>query len=294
MNNKRLEFLADASMLSIALIWGSTFIIVKQAVEMTPPVAFNTLRFFVAAVSILPFVYLRRKNINWQSIKQGLTLGVVLFLIFTLQTIGIKYSSASVAGFLTGLYVLFVPIMSSLFYKMIPHPMTIVGAFLATVGMLLTGSTGSLNFTGGEWLVMGGAFFIAVQIILTDKFSKESDVVLLSAFQIITAFLLGLGYNLIFEPSLLPEDNTLYFWGSVIGTGVFATVICFLVQTAMQKYTTPSKAAVFFTMEPVSSAFFSFLIVGEVLSGRQYSGAGLIVAAILLAEFGTILKHKKS
>jgi len=110
-------FKADLMLMGIALIWGSTFIIVKQTIENIPPVTFNTIRFTVASLFFLITFLYRPKKINKKTLFDGVVLGLVLFLTFTFQTIGLKFVTASETGFITGLYLIFVPILSVVFLK---------------------------------------------------------------------------------------------------------------------------------------------------------------------------------
>lgn len=288
------EFSADASLLAISLIWGSTFIIVKKTVELFEPITFVGLRFVLAFFIMLIFCYPRRKNLSRALLKDGLFIGTALFVVFTFQTLALKYSSASEVGFLTGLYVLFVPILSAVFLKRMPHFFSIVGVLCSAAGMLMVTFTDTLSLSTGQLFAILNALFIGIQIIMTDVYSKRHDTVLLTAVEIGVVALFSMIYSVMFENpdyTVLKSGYVLY---SLLFNAVIATVLCFFVQMHMQKHTTPTKAAIMFTMEPISSAFFSFFIGAEVLLFRQYMGAVLIVTAIVLAETGTYLRQRMS
>jgi len=295
LNGKLREYLADTSLVTISLIWGSTFIIIKKSVGSFDPVTFVFLRFLIAAFFILLISIPLRRHYTLKAVKDGFLLGLVLFLVFLFQTIALEKTTATEVGFLTGLYVLFVPVLSAVFLKKMPHLFSVIGVVLSTAGMMIiTFKSGSgITVSVGQSFAIINAFFIGVHILLTDVYSRKHHVVIVTAVQIATVALAAGIYSSLFESadySLALEPYVAY---SLIFTGLIATVLCFFLQTAMQKHTTPTKAAIMFTIEPISSAFFSFFIGGELMDGRQYTGAFLIVFAILVTEVGTAVKHRK-
>lgn len=295
MRNHRLqEYLADISLITIALIWGSTFIIIKKSIDLFDPISFVFLRFTIASVFMLVFIIPLMKKINRKLLIEGGLLGTALFLIFLTQTLALKMITATEVGFLTGLYVIFVPILSAVFLKKYPHIFSWIGVSLAAAGMAIVTFQSGLSITAGQFLAIVNAFFIGVQILMTDVYSRKHNVVLLTAIQLITVAVLSGLYAFCFESPEYAKAFIPYVGWSIVFTGIFATVLCFFIQTAMLKYTTPTKAAIMFTLEPISSAFFAYFIGNEILSAKQYFGAALIIIAILTAEAGTALKHSKS
>lgn len=288
--SKGMEHIADISILGIALIWGSTFIIVKQAVESVPTFSFLSLRFGLAAIVLIVISSYKWKLYNRQMFIDGIILGLSLFGIFAFQTLSLKYTSASITGFLTGLYVIFAPILSIVFLKKYPHLFSAIGVVLAFVGLVFIAFVDIQSFSIGEAFGIVNGFFIGVHILLTDQYSRKHDAILLTTLQITVVAILSVIVSQATEPYTIPENFDNYLVFAIVGTGLFATVLAFFIQTAMQKYTTPTKAAIMFTMEPVSAAFFSFIIGGEVLMFKQYMGAALIVAAMVVAEVGTFIK----
>lgn len=294
MQNKFREYFADSSLLFISLIWGSTFIIIKQSVELFEPITFVGVRFSIALAIMLVFCYFRRELFSYALLKDGIKIGLTLFLVFTFQTLALKYAKATEVGFLTGTYVLFVPVLSAIFLKKHPHIFSWVGVALSTAGMLMITLTDSISLSTGQLFALINSFFIGVQIIMTDKYSRKYDAMLLTTVEVGVVAIMSLLYAAAFENpdfSALTHPFVMY---SLIFNAIIATVFCFFVQMAMQKHTTPTKAAIMFTMEPISSAFFSFFIGGEVLLFKQYAGAALIVLAIVVAEAGTHLRLKRN
>jgi drug/metabolite transporter (DMT)-like permease len=291
LKGKLLEYTADASIITIALIWGSTFIVMKQGVENIQPITYLFFRFFLAAVLMGAIALPYFRHLSRKMLKDGMILGVYLFLTFFFQVLALKLTTATEVGILTGLYVLFGPVLSAVFYKKVPHLFSIIGVVLSAVGMMMITFHSGMHLSLGQGFGVINAFFIALYILQVDVYSKKHNVVVLTAIQITTSTVLAGLYALFFETqpaAPIFEADILY---PLIYLSVFATVVCFFVQTAMQKHTTPTKAAIMFTFEPLSSAFFSYFIGGEVLGLRQYFGAALIVAAILVAEVGTSIRY---
>ncbi len=291
---KKMEHIADISILAISIIWGSTFIIIKQAIENIPTFAFLSLRFGLAAIILFLILFLKKNKFNKKLVKDGLILGLTLFSVFAFQTLSLKYTSASVTGFLTGLYVIFAPILSALFLKKYPHIYSAAGVVFASVGMVfITLSDNINNFSYGEIFGIINGFFIAVHILLTDKFSREHNALNLTSIQISVVAVLSIIAYIIFEPSISLKIFNTYLIFALFVTSILATVVAFFIQTIMQQYTTPTKAAIMFTMEPVSAAFFSYFIGNELLTLKQYVGAFMIIAAMIIAEAGTYYKNRK-
>jgi len=291
MNKKALEYLADLSLLFIALIWGSTFIIVKEIIEKVNPGLFISYRFLIASLILLPFLIFKKDNVNKDSVLAGFLMGVVLFTVFYFQTFALRYITASVTGFLTGIYTLFVPVLSYIFLRKKPYPTSVAAVFLSTIGLYLISFQGRLKFGMGEIFALTNAFGIGIHIILTDYYSKKYDTTILTSIQIMVVALLsffftyasGIDIKIHFEKDIV---------FALILTGLLATVVAFFIQTAMQKYTTPTKAAILFTLEPVSSAIFGYLIGKEILTFNQYIGASIIIIAMLVSEVGSALINK--
>lgn len=291
MQKRSIEYLADLLLIFIALIWGSTFIIIKETLEKVDPIVFLSLRFLLAAFIMLPIVYYKRKSLNPQSIMAGLMLGFGMCFVFIFQTVGLKYVSASITGFLTGLYIVFVPVLSLIFLKKRPYVASVFGVMLGAFGLYVISANSTVSFGMGELFVIVNAVGIAVHIILTDYYSRKYDTLVLTGLQIMFTGAVCTMYAF-FDSGFngLNIDNDVVF--SVILTGIFATVVAFFIQTAFQKYTTPTKAAIIFTFEPVSAAVFGYFIGGEILTSKQYLGAGVIVLGILVSEIGTAFRKK--
>jgi len=291
--HKPTEFLADISLLFIALIWGSTFIIVKQSIENTPVFSFLFMRFALAGMLLILINAPKLKAMDKRVLSDGLMLSIALFLAYAFQTFALTVTSASITAFITGLFVVFVPILSSVFLRKLPRQEAIVGVIFATIGLAFITLQGKFLLSFGEFLALVCAFFVAIHIILTDKLSRRNDFGLLTLVQVSMVAIFSLIFALFLDPRVIPVqfNNQLIF--SLIINGIFATAIAFVIQTGMQKHTTPTKAAIIFIMEPVSSTFFSYWLGGELLTAKQYVGTSFILLAMVFTEAGTYLKMKR-
>ena len=291
--NKPTEFFADLSLLFVAVIWGSTFIIVKQSVEYIPVFSFLFMRFALAGMLLILINAPKLKAIDKGVLTDGIMLGIALFLAYAFQTFALTVTSASITAFITGLFVVFVPVLSSVFLKKLPRQEAMIGVVLATIGLAFITLQGKFFVSFGEFLAFVCAFFIAIHIILTDKLSRRNDFGLLTMVQVNMVALFSLIFSLFLDPCVIPIhfNNQLIF--SLIINSIFATVVAFVIQTSMQKHTTPTKAAIIFIMEPVSSAFFSYWIGGELLTAKQYVGTSFILLAMVFTEARTYLKIKR-
>ena len=291
--HKPAEFFADLSLLFVAIIWGSTFIIVKQSVEYTPVFSFLFMRFALAGMLLIFINAPKLKAIDKGVFTDGMMLGIALFLAYAFQTFALTVTSASITAFITGLFVVFVPVLSSVFLRKLPRQEAMIGVVFAIIGLALITLQGKFHVSFGEFLAFVCAFFIAIHIILTDKLSRRNDFGLLTMVQVNMVALFSLIFSLFLDPCVIPRhfNNQLIF--SLIINSVFATVVAFVIQTSMQKHTTPTKAAIIFIMEPVSSAFFSYWIGGELLTAKQYVGTSFILLAMVFTEAGTYVKMKR-
>ncbi len=283
------EHIADLLLLSVTIFWGSTFIVVKESISMMPTFAFLSIRFWIASILLIVMFSYKLKHLNIDLIIDGIILGIVLFLAYAFQTVALEYEKASVVGFLTGLNVIFTPILSAIMIKKVPSVFSQVGALLAFVGVGMMSFKGGLNLSKGDLLAIICAVFVAIQIVLTDKYSRKHDTYLLTVIEITMIAILSTIVNIVKEPYLFPQKWNMYLVGSFLITAVFATVYAFIIQNTAQKYTTPTKTAIIFVMEPVFAAVFGYLLGGEVLSLRAYIGAVVMFAGLFIAEVGPVL-----
>lgn len=281
-------WLIDASLITVAFIWGTTFILVKRALSDVSTLTFLTLRFAVAAVALVLIFRNQFRSPNLRpSLRGGLLAGVCLFTGYVLQTFGLKYTSASKTGFITGLYIPLVPVLSAIFYKKIPQLSELCGVAAAFAGMtLMTVQKDLLEINRGDLLVAGCAVVYALHILVLGRFAGAANLGVLIVAQIVTGALAGAGTFWWAEPIRL--HWTANVWIALLVTSLFATALAFSVQTWAQRWSSPTRTALIFSMEPVFAWVTSYVLAGEVLSHRGTLGAALILAGILLVELKPI------
>lgn len=284
MLSKAKELKADLLLLSVAIAWGVTFLMVQDAINTTPVYSFLFFRFSLATIIMFFISYKFFKKINLKTVFYGIILGIFLFSAFATQTFGLTYTQSSIVAFITGLNVIFVPFLTFLFFKDKIKSNVLIATFIAVIGLYLLTMSGSLSFEKGEFLTLICAVLFALQIIFTGKFSKEVNVFLLVLFQLITVSILSLIFSLFLDNVTFNIPYDFAFFKAAIITAIFATVYAFLIQTYMQQFTTATKTAIIFTMEPVSAAIFAYLTANEILTITQFFGAILIILATLVAE----------
>lgn len=294
MSLKSRELLADVSLLGISVIWGVTFLMVQDAIKEVPVFAFLFWRFLLATVLFFLIGIALKPSFDLPSIRAGVILGVMFCLAFSLQTFGLEHSLSSVVGFITGLNVVFVPLFLWMLFSQKQTPFALLGIALAVVGLWMVSTNGGgIGLGKGELLTLGCAALFALHIVYTGIFSKRHRLFPLILAQFSTATLLCLLFSLLFDPFTIPSTLSYPFLKALFITALFATVLAFLVQTYMQRFTTPAKTAVIFTMEPVSAGIFGYFYAGEPLGSIQILGAGIIVLAMLSVELGSLLYRRK-
>lgn len=293
MISKLYELRADLLLLSVAIAWGVTFLMVQDAINTTPVYAFLFFRFAIASILMFFIAYKYLDEINKKTILYGIILGLFLFSAFATRTFGLAYTKSSIVAFITGLNVIVVPFLAYFIFKDYISKNVLIATVIAVVGLYLLTMSGALTIGKGELLTLICAFLFALQIIFTGKFSKEVNVFLLVLFQLLTVTVLSLIFSLSLDDVTFNLTYDYVFFKAVIITAVFATVYAFLIQTYMQQFTTATKTAIIFAMEPVSASVFAYISVGEVLTNIQLTGAILIVFATVVAElkFKRKLKH---
>ena len=270
----------ELALIGVAVIWGATFTVVKDAVERMPPFLFLGLRFALATgVLAIAGAF---KGLTKQEARAGAITGLALFAGYAFQTVGLQYTTASNAGFITGMFVVFTPVIGAIVFRRLPSAAAGLGVILATGGLVLLAMPAGFHLRKGDALEVMTAITFAIHILLIARFGKGIPALRFAATQIATAATLALVWSGIGEHHLgHPDGGT---WLGMVVTGVFATALAFLVQTRAQQQIPPTRTAVILTAEPVFAGIFGFWIAGDRLGARGDVGAVLIVAGILVAE----------
>lgn len=274
---------ADLSLVLVTIGWGASFILAKQALVELEVFNFLAIRFLLAfAISMLFFIK-PMLRMNRETLTYGLGLGVVLFLAFSIQTLGLSYTSVSNSAFITGLSVVMVPLMTAAMEKRRPEVKVLIGSVTAVLGLGLLTMTGSaIHFNIGDVLTLIGALFFATHIIGVGMAPKKAAAVPMALLQIGTVGFLSLVASLVVEK---PTLNMSFDTGlAVLVLALVCTAGAYIVQNIAQKYTTATRTALIYAMEPVFAAVSGFVLLGEVLGTVAMIGAFLILAGTLLSE----------
>ncbi|MGB9679861.1 MAG: DMT family transporter [Thermoanaerobacteraceae bacterium] len=273
---------SDLVLVLVTIIWGSTFIIVKNAIEILPVYNFLFIRFSIAFFLLAIIFYKKLLNIDKRTLIISSAIGTMLFAGYAFQTMGLMYTSASKSGFITGFSVVLVPIFEAFFLKSKPSRAAVTGIVLAVIGLFLLTTNVNFSINFGDFLTLLCAFAFAMHIILIAKFASSVDTFVIATLQIgVVAILSGIA-SFTFETPVIPTNFSV--WGAIIITGVFATAFAYVAQNTMQAYTTATHTALIFSLEPVFSAVAAFLIAGEVMSLKAITGGIFMLLGIILAE----------
>jgi len=273
---------ADLALVFNTFVWGSTFVLVKQALDDVSALLFVAIRFFIAT-AVMAFVFRGRWKLRSVHTRGGILAGICLFGGYAFQTAGLKLTTPSKAAFLTGLTVVAVPLLSSIVYRVYPHFSEVFGIVLATVGMGLMTLEGKLGgMARGDVLVILCAIAFAGHIMLLGHFSKTAPFESLAVVQLGTTAVLALGGFWCMEKPFFHPSGTLWF--ALLVSSLLSTALAFTIQAWAQQVTSATRAALIFALEPVFAWVFSFVIMGERLPMQAVCGAVLILSGIVVAE----------
>jgi drug/metabolite transporter (DMT)-like permease len=286
-NWKRSPRLALTALVGVTAIWGWTFIIVKDAIQVMPVMDFLAVRFSLAAAAMFILRPTSLRKLSRRGWWHGVVLGVLLGLSYITQTEGLLYTSPAISGFITGMSVVFTPLVAWLLLHQRIGPRTWVAVGLACVGLALLSLHG-WAFGRGELLTLACAIFVAFHIIGLGQWSLEHDIYGLALVQVATVAVISL---IAAAPGgiMAPPDATT--WGTIGITAVGATAVAFFVQTWAQSLVPATHAAVVLTMEPVFAGIFSVSLGGEQVTVRLITGAVCVLAAMLVVQ---IMPGRKS
>ncbi len=305
---------ADLALLTVTLIWGTTFVVVKQTLATLPPLVLVSARFWVAGLVLLGVMLIWRWDFGSKQkskgnrrdgvatgdvralVREGALTGLVLTAGFVTQTLGLQTTAAGKSAFITGLSVVIVPALAALLLKKPPTRAVAAGVALATVGMGLLTLDGALRLTPGDWWTLACAGCFALHIISTAHFAPRHAALPFTLAQLLTVAVLTSLAAIVAQPqALLAQEQTAaailprvaglsQALPAVLYLGIAATAVVFGLQTWAQRHTTPTHTALIFTLEPVFAAIFALALAGEILTGQEWLGGILILAGMLLAE----------
>lgn len=273
---------ADGALFAVVVSWGYAFAAIKNALIEIEPLNFLMFRFVIAFFILSVIFHKRLFKAGKETYIAGFIVGTFLFLAYALQTVGLKYTTASNAGFITGFSVVLVPVFSAVILKSIPSRESIIGVILAITGLFLLSYNETVPFNMGDILVVFCAVFVAFHILSVGYYTRRTDSIALTVIQVGVVALFSIAGAFIFEKPEIPSSPIV--WHAIIITSIFATVGAYLVQNIMQKFTSATRTALIFTGEPVFAGVFGYLLLGEVLGRMAGAGCVFILCAMVISE----------
>ncbi|MBU8849523.1 MAG: DMT family transporter [Desulfobacterales bacterium] len=283
---KSITLKSDFILISVAVIWGLAFVAQRIGMDHIGPFTFNGLRFVLGCLSLLPVIFLTRNKTSAKNndgiIKAGTISGIFLFFGISFQQVGLVYTTAGKAGFITGLYVVIVPILN-LFFKQDKTTLgTWLGAVMAAIGMFFLSVTRDLTMNFGDFLVLCSAICFAFHLIIIGKISSRFNTAQLSLVQCVVCAALSLLVAVIFETFVLADILSVAI--PLIYGGVLSVGVAYSLQIYGQKNSPASHAAIILSFESVVAAIGGWIILNEILSGRGIFGCVLMLAGMLTSQ----------
>lgn len=272
-----------AVLILVTLIWGTTFSVTKSSLEYVPPLYFLAWRFSIAALGLLLISFRQLSSVTRDEVKGGLISGASMAIGYIAQTVGMVYSTAAKAGFITGLAVVLVPLLGAAFYRRRPHFGVYIFAAVAAAGLAFL----SLDFSAGFALNRGDLYLFicavafAVNILNLAKYAPRCRVLMLTLIQVAFTAIACWIASLLLEA---PVSFTGQVWAGLLYLALVGTILTTVGQTWGQRLVSPERAALVFTLEPVFAAIFAYFLLGEELPPLGVVGSGLIMAGIVGAE----------
>lgn len=273
---------ADLLILLVTMCWGSSYLFMKIGLDSLSAFNIVALRYGLAFLLCLPILVKRYRAINLKTVIFSFALGFLLFAVSASIIFGLKNTTASNAGFLAGLTVIFVPLLSALIVKKKPESNVIAGVLVSMVGIGLLTLNDRLSIMPGDFLCMLAALLYAIHILLTGSAAKAADIVNLGILQLGFAGGFGLLFAFIYEVPMLPSSYE--SWKAVLVLSVVCSAFGYIAQTIAQKYTTPTHTGLIFSLEPVFAAIFAYFFAHELLPIKGYVGAAIILLGVMIAE----------
>lgn len=273
--------IADIGLLYASAIWGTTFFVVKNSLQYIDPVALCSYRFLLAALILMFFLIYNRLKL-FSDLKEGLILGFFLWLIYISQTIGLVFTTASNAAFITGLFIVFIPVFLLIFFKKKPALKSLFAITVALCGLsFLTG--GLIHANKGDLITLITAFAYALHVLFADKYVKNNINPYTLCFQqflfvSLLSFLTAFFFKLPFSVTKISVIWTILF------LTIFPTLTAFVIQLVAQKNTAPVKVALIFALEPVFGAIFAWTLGGEIFVTTKAIGGLLVFLSLIVYQ----------
>lgn len=291
------KYTGELALIFNTLIWGATFALIKNALTDISPLLFVGLRFGLATLIFFPFVYSHLKNTNKKTIIAGSILGVFYFAGFVTQTLGLNLTTATKSGFITGTFVIFIPIIQLLIEKRKPKWFNLVGVVFVLFGLVILSSKGDnafeffkqlgSDFNLGDLFTLICALLFAFQVVYVDIFTKKYDYLPMVFTQLLITGLGGLIFSFLLSATAIEEVKfviNVSVVSSILYTAIFASILATIIQLKYQKTVSPTKAGIIFSIEPIFSAVFAYFLLSEKISNFGLIGCVLIFFGLIVSE----------
>jgi drug/metabolite transporter (DMT)-like permease len=276
----RRRTVAIVALVGVTMVWGSTFVVVKDAIERMPTMDFLAVRFTLAALVMAAARPAALLRVDRATVRHGIVLGAVLGLSYIAQTVGLETTAPAVSGFITGLFVVLTPVFGALLLRTRIHRTVWIAVALATGGLALI-SLREAQVGAGEALTLLCAAGFALHIVGLSVWAPGSDLWPLTVLQMLTAATIC---SIAAAPGGIMPPPDLESWGAVLLTGVLATAVAYAVQTWAQRSLSASQVAIVLTLEPVFAGVFAICFADQEVTFGLVAGGLAIVAAMYLAE----------
>jgi len=283
--SSRTTSLALIGLLTVAATWGSSFPLTKSLLERMTPLNFLAVRFTIAGVLMLVVFHRAVRRLPRPAVVRGVVLGVTYAIAQIVQTIGLLHTSASVSGFVTGMYVVITPLCGAVLLRSKIGHRVWLGAALATVGLAILALTG-LHLGFGEAITLVSAVIYALHIIGLGAWSKADQALGLAVIQIATVGLVSLLAATVADPGGLTLPASTFDWAALLYMALISGALAMIVQSWAQAHLAPSRAAIIMSTEPGWAAVFSISFLGEPLTWRIAVGGAMMLAAMVIVETG--------
>lgn len=273
---------ADLMLLAVALIWGVGFVVNRLAALQAGALLYNGVRFVLGTLTLAPFVWHRLRSFSRLELWGGALVGLVLFAGSAFQQMGLRFTTAGKAAFITGLYVVLVPLLLALIWRQRPHWTAWAASALAATGLYLLSAVEHGALLLGDSLELAGALLWAFHVILIGRLARRVDALRLALIQYAVCGLLSILAGLAWEERTWA--GLAAAWWAVVFTGVLSVGLAYTLQVVGQRHAPPTDAAVILSAETVFAALSGWLVLGETLAARQWTGCGLMLGGMILAQ----------
>ena len=281
MNDKK-ALIADISLLAVAAIWGSSFVVTKSTLDHITPFYLLAFRFLIATLLLGVISLKRLKKAKVSDIKAGLIIGVCMLLGFLLQTIGLMNTTVGVNSFIVSANVVMVPFFYWMLTRRKPDNYETFGAIMCFIGIGVLSLDGNLRLGFGELLSLASALFFALQIVAVGYYARESDVFVISTVQMAFAAVTTLALASIFEPRITAFNTDMVV--PIVYLAVFSSMIAFLVQNIAQAHTSSTHAAIIFSTEALFGSIMGVIFLKETVTTKFLIGCIAILTSVIISE----------